>query len=637
MKENKGDIRGIRGVGDRLFDRIMSHFGGEDEFLKAVENYEVDRITSIDGVSQRRAIEIVNVVLGNPQEEFLKTDRAFQIYDDILNKILQFTNTQYGKNRVLLLNSGKDEEEIKEKIDFVMKSKELVAQLPITEIRNLLRKVDPGTASKLKYNPSQAILVESEEDYNRLMDLGLNRYHTIITRDELESPDDFEFIVYVYREGIIELEDVFNVTMVNYDAQDYEIVPDVVLSYFMENYDLMLNILKIKELLGRKSALKNVIDILDSLKSAEVNERIFDDAVDMAKTKADLKLKEAIKNVDLKGDEVLALLNEGMPKKIQQIFDEVIKEAREEIKEKTGCQFDPFIPKYPIEVDEKELDRIKNQELAKRKINEFENKVKASAQLSKLKSNVENEIREIFLFDYEFALGCFANYYDLHPPQIISDGFSFKGGLHLNLTSQDYGNIEKIDYTLKSPDNVVLLTGANSGGKTTLLETLAQISIMTQIGLPVCAREAQVQLVDEVYFFSKKHSLDAGAFESFLNTFMPIVTKETSKLILLDELEAITELEAAVKIIASFIDFLLDSNSHGIIVTHMAREILKYSDVRVDGIEARGLDEDYNLIVDRTPRINYFAKSTPELILRRMYEKSDGKLKDIYRQILEKF
>jgi dsDNA-specific endonuclease/ATPase MutS2 len=57
----------------------------------------------------------------------------------------------------------------------------------------------------------------------------------------------------------------------------------------------------------------------------------------------------------------------------------------------------------------------------------------------------------------------------------------------------------------------------------------------------------------------------------------------------------------------------------------------------VDGIEAQGLDENYNLIVDRTPRMDYFAKSTPELILRRMYEKSDGKLKNIYLQMLEKF
>ena len=69
----------------------------------------------------------------------------------------------------------------------------------------------------------------------------------------------------------------------------------------------------------------------------------------------------------------------------------------------------------------------------------------------------------------------------------------------------------------------------------------------------------------------------------------------------------------------------------------MAREILKNTDVRVDGIEAQGLDDEYNFIVDRTPRMNYFAKSTPELILRWMYERSEGKLREIYGKMLDKF
>ena len=34
------------------------------------------------------------------------------------------------------------------------------------------------------------------------------------------------------------------------------------------------------------------------------------------------------------------------------------------------------------------------------------------------------------------------------------------------------------------------------------------------------------------------------------------------------------------------------------ITAHMARELMNYTDIRVDGIEAKGLDENYNLIVD---------------------------------------
>ena len=72
----------------------------------------------------------------------------------------------------------------------------------------------------------------------------------------------------------------------------------------------------------------------------------------------------------------------------------------------------------------------------------------------------------------------------------------------------------------------------------------------------------------------------------------------------------------------------------------MAPEILKRTNnikLRTDGIEAKGLDKNYNLIVDRTPKINYLANSTPELILKKVYEKSEETLKSVYKDILEKF
>ena len=629
------DLRKIKGIGERQADKILSSFGGEEEFLNAVQNYEVDRITSIEGVSQKKAIHIINTVLGNPSKEFLKTEQAVQIYNDIIERILSFASTKYCENRILLMSPLKNEESIRDNVNFVMNSKNAVAKLPLDDIKTLLKKIDSLEEAKPAYDPSNAILVETREDYHRLIEMGLNSYCPIMTGEELENPENYEFIVYVYGEGLMDFESQ-NIAMVNNSAAEYEMIPDVVLSYYRKNYDIIKNTLKIKDILGRESVLREVIDIIDSLKSTDLDETNIEDAVESSKNKADLKLKDAIKKVDLKGDEVLDLLNEGMPKKIQNIFDEVINQARNEVREKTGVSFDPFIQKYPVEIDDVELERVKKQEMAKKYVIAFEENVKAAQILSNMKATVEKEIHEILLFDYEFTLGCFAHYYDLNPPE-LGNGFSFQDGIHLNLALDDSAEVQRIDYTLESPENVVLLTGANSGGKTTLLETIAQICIMSQMGLPVCASKARVKIVDEVYFFSKKRSLDAGAFESFLRTFMPIVTMETDKLILLDELEAITELEAAVKIISSFMDFIRDSDSLAIIVTHMAREILKYTDVRVDGIEAKGLDEEYNLIVDRTPRMNYFARSTPELILRRMYEKSDNKLKDVYRQVLEKF
>jgi len=626
----------IKGIGDKLANKIIEHFGSQEEFLRAALNYEVDRLASIDGVSQRRAVEIINAVLGNPTEEFLKTDRAVQIYEEIIQHILNYANTEYTKNRLMLLSPIKDPEKIKKTLEMVIEAKERVVQLPREDLRSMLKNVYSTRSSRPKYDTSKAILVESREDYTTLMDRGLNQYSNLLTIQEVESLEEFELIIYVYSEGIIDLVETPNMVMVRLDAEDLEIVPEMVLSYYLENVSLLENILNIREILGYESVLSHVLDVLNSLKTLKVDEKVFDDAVDRAKEKADPQLEKAIKKVDLSGEEVLELLNKDIPPKIQLIFDRILKEAKEDIKEEIGVSFDPFIQKYPLEIDQQELERVKKSEMANQQINAFEERVNAASQLQLLKDKVENEIQEILEFDYQFTLGCFALHYDLHPPE-MGDGFSFMQGLHLNLALEDSGDVQRIDYSLESPDNVVLLTGANSGGKTTLLETLAQICIMSQMGLPVCARKATVRMVDELYFFSKKRSLDAGAFESFLRTFMPIVVREQEKIILLDELEAITELEAAVKIISSFINFIQDSKSFAVIVTHMAREILKHTDVRVDGIEAKGLDEEYNLIVDRTPRMNYFARSTPELILKMVYERSDGKLRGIYGRMLKKF
>jgi len=60
--------------------------------------------------------------------------------------------------------------------------------------------------------------------------------------------------------------------------------------------------------------------------------------------------------------------------------------------------------------------------------------------------------------------------------------------------------------------------------------------------------------------------------------------------------------------------------------------------VRVDGIEASGLDEKSNLIVLRTPRYNYLARSTPELILDRLVRTARvGREREFYAKLLAKF
>lgn len=641
MQGERITLQNIKGIGNKISEKILNSVGGEEELQKIVDNVDVEKISSIDGISQRKAIEIMNQLLGNPQEDFIKSDRAMELYDDIINKILAYSNTSFSKNRILLLSPTKDIDKINSNLDFVMNAKEHVSQLPIIKLRGLMKNLKEVEEAKPEYDPSKAIIVESEEDNSYLTDLGLNQYYPIITASDSpllkEELMNYDLVFYVYSQGILDFDGMPNMIMVNIDENDYEIVPEKIINFFIQNKELFLRVHEIQKIRNNDSVLGEIIPIIDELNIIDKREVNIEEIVFSLKDEMDDELEKTIKQVDLEGDEILNLLNNNFPPKISKIFDDIINKRKEIIRDKTGLNFDPYLRTYPIQIDETEIQRVTLEQSSRKENDIFDIKKNAAIELNSIKQRAIKEVEDTIKFDYEFSLGSFAYEYGLCRPEFC-DEIKLNGALHLELAlEKDKDYVQKVDYQLTPDENIALLTGANSGGKTTLLETLTQISIMAQMGLPVSADSAEIKLFDEIYHFSKKRSLDAGAFESFLNVFIPIVTTNSEKLVLLDELEGITELDAAVKIISTFIDMIKESNSYGVIVTHMARELMNYTDIRVDGIEAKGLDEDYNLIVDRTPKMNFLAKSTPELILKRIYEKSDDDLKAVYARILEKF
>lgn len=639
-----GDIRtlqNIKGIGNKMSEKIIQNLGGLENLQKVIEEESIDQIAKIEGISPKKAAEIIKEMKHKSPNDFIKSERAMELYEDILNKILAYSNTDYSRNKVLLLSPSKDKKTILEQLAFSMNAKETVSKLPIVKLRGLMKNLKELENPKPEYDASKVILVESDEDNAYLTDLGLNQYYPIMTADEMTMMSEellsYDLVYYVYNQGILDFEGMPNLVMISINEQDYEIVPEKIIDFFTTNEKLLKRVYKIQKIRNRETVLGEIFPILDEINIIDKSEVDIENIVNSLKKDMDDELEEAIKHVDLEGDEILNLLNNNFPPKIDKIFEEIIRKRKEIIKDACGFSFDPFIKKYPIEIDDEEIQRIQLEQASKKENNIFDIKKSAAIQLNALKEKTIEEINETIKFDYEFTLGSFAYEYELTAP-VFSDDIILEGALHLELSDRKgKEGIQKVNYKLTEDENIALLTGANSGGKTTLLETLTQISIMAQMGLPVSADYAEIKILDEIYHFSKKRSLDAGAFESFLNVFIPIVTTKSDKLVLLDELEGITELDAAVKIISTFIDMIKETDSYGVIVTHMARELMNYTDIRVDGIEAKGLDEHNNLIVDRTPKMNFLANSTPELILKRIYENSDEDLKAVYGRILEKF
>jgi hypothetical protein len=228
------------------------------------------------------------------------------------------------------------------------------------------------------------------------------------------------------------------------------------------------------------------------------------------------------------------------------------------------------------------------------------------------------------------SLARFAIEYDLGRPAFTEEQtVAARSARNLALAGNE-GDVQPVTYAVGShdldagrdvptDDQVTVLTGANSGGKTTLLETLCQITLLAHMGLPVPAEDAIVGPFDSIVFHRRHASFNAGVLETTLKTIVPPLTREGETLMLVDEFEAITEPGRAADILHGLVNLTVDAEAAGVFVTHLADDLEPLPETaRLDGIFAEGLTEDLTLDVDYQPRFGTVGKSTPEFIISRL-------------------
>jgi dsDNA-specific endonuclease/ATPase MutS2 len=215
-------------------------------------------------------------------------------------------------------------------------------------------------------------------------------------------------------------------------------------------------------------------------------------------------------------------------------------------------------------------------------------------------------------------------------------GFAIEGG-RSPLLDVEFDAVEPVDYAV---DGVTLLSGVNSGGKTSTLDLVALVVVLAQTGLPVPADAVRLERFSELHYYAKSQgTLDAGAFEATLRDFAALTDGAADRLVLVDELESITEPGASAKIVAGILESLAAQGTTAVFVSHLAAEIREAAavPVAVDGIEAVGL-VDGELRVNRSPVKDHLARSTPELIVEKLAEAGTGEARRaFYERLLEKF
>ena len=658
----------LPGIGERLMKRLDDHFGGRHELIRTLESGDVSRIAEVEGISVKRALALAREYNG-AEATFLATHEAEKLHGQLIALMQRFASNPASSSRMQMLmplhQIDERRERCRQMMSFANEDNEAFVHL-----RTLFKNLSYTRRPTQRY---ERVIVSQHEHPE------WDSYVRILTPSAQESWKDytvFKTVTWIGKNGPDELPPGWLVLPES--GRSDVMIPEYTLDWFTNNrktLKVLLDLIQWRDE-GQETlhpALEAIFQETNGLEQlASVFAMIGDagDVEEMEKIRDGLwstakKLEENLNQqitaemesvtLDLSGSDMLEALADAatfqrkLASATEDVMNDILERGRTEFSsylEAGGLQapFDLYSSNWPVKLNRGALDKI-NDEL-ERRINDGRNDhlLRLATKLADLKPLCETAIQRLIEHDMWYSIASWAIQYNATLPELVEHGIWFEQGRHLFIE----GDVQPVSYGLGraapkgDQQSIALLTGANSGGKTTLLELVAHIAILAHMGLPVPAQHAEVGRVDALHVLAKSGGTQsAGALETTLVDLANVVSNAQPKLILADELEAITEPGAGARIIAGMLRAAQQqSNSSMVLVTHLAPAILDAygnDDLRIDGIEAKGLDEHLELIVDRTPKRNCLARSTPELIVRRLVERSSGDAKDVFRDILSLF
>jgi len=657
------ELESIPGVGAKTADALADL----DDPERALADGDVAALARAPGISEGRAARIARGAIRRRHDDpggFAATPRAREIHRDALALLQERTVTDYAAKRLETLYPSGVQSRIDEVRAFAREamtrdpSEAVVAALadvaPLdspSDVRvrdRCLATQDAETYAKAK-EAIPEVSVEVVDDAQQLAELARG-YATVVALDEEFAGVDVE--------GDVRVEP---------DALDnpVAVVPERALQFFATNRDRISAAAEVHRVAGMEApcdldALAEALDALDADGSVRGDEELdrlttavddLDAAVSTAESVANDHLRDAIeeRDVTIEGTDLLSLVERGagvdslLERELADEYAAAVEAARDhlvdalQLRDTEGLARRAFgdEPTYPVEHDEAAISRLREELTATRDRRAARRKRELARELAGLREAAQELVEGALQRDVELAIARFARDFDCTMPEFAGEGFAIEGG-RSPLLDVSFAEVEPIDYAVSG---VALLSGVNSGGKTSTLDLVALVVTLAHMGLPVPADRARLERVAELHYHAKTQgTLDAGAFESTLREFGELVTgvdEDRPVLVLVDELESITEPGASANIMAGILESLTDRSATAVFVSHLAREIQDAAamDITVDGIEAEGLEEG-ELVVDRTPVKGRLARSTPELIVEKLADEAD---EDFYGSLLEKF
>ncbi|WP_265109276.1 MutS-related protein [Halosolutus halophilus] len=664
------DLESIPGVGEKTA-RALSEL---DEPERALRAGDVARIAEAPGITQGRAARIARGAIRREHDDpggFLATDRAREVYREVLGLLKGRTVTDYAAQRLETVYPSPSRSRIEEVQAFAA---DAIDRDYDATVLDALEGVEPlatpgdvrvrerclATTDAERYAEAREAIpelsVEVVEDAQGLAELARG-YSTVIALDESFAGVTVDGEVQVRPDAL---------------ETPAEVVPERPLAFFARNRDRLQAAIAVHRAADLDpacdlDALADGLSRLDEDGTVAGDDELdrlttavddLDAATGTAESIANDRLREAIreKDVTIEGSDLLSLVERGagvdslLSRELADEYAAAVESARQHLIEALDLdQGEAEIarrafgdePTFPVERDEDAIGRLREELTATKERRAGRLKRDLAADLADQRDGARRLVRDALELDVELAIARFAREYECTMPEFVWEpsgtegepaGFAIEGG-RSPLLDEPLAAIDPVDYAVSG---VALLSGVNSGGKTSTLDLVASVVVLAHMGLPVPAEDVCLRRFDDFHYHAKTQgTLDAGAFESTVREFADLAQGGEGSLVLVDELESITEPGASAKIIAGILEALSENGATAVFVSHLAGEIREMADydVTVDGIEAVGL-VDGELEVNRSPVKDHLARSTPELIVEKLAGEREARF---YDRLLEKF
>ncbi len=628
----------------------------------ALEFPDLETLSLVLGIKRSEAEKVVirnnENTAGYRVRDVFCTRETRELGKEILAILSSYARTKNGREKVLTLTPSLDNEEVQKRFDDFRECEKWRTLLGDERIASAREIIANAEIEKMSFGKPPLIALRRRGPEARIKE-QYGDFVRIAVADSGEKARGLlekENIILLIGEGEEEFDEPGIIAIAGDELSEIcEIYPEFVINSFM----------------AKKKALEAVIHLLTEFK--ELRDSPLFNGIAVADLEEVMRLLEEVEAGKRTGaanfDEVIYRREEELNREVNRIMksgggaedfkgylDEVLLDMADELM-LSGEDKDVLLESAyenlergpPFEFSRGKIRLVQQRYTRKIEERRYYQSRDLARRLERQREVVSTALNKLFYFDLLLAISHFSRDFGLTLPEIGEGGLGVIMGRNLFLVDEELRGGEKVvpvSYSVgeanggifgATPHPVAILTGANSGGKTCLLIMLASSIILTELGLPVPAERAEMPLLP-LYVYRRKMIKRTGSFEYSMRALSRIFMREGAKVVLIDELEALTEPGAMGRIMASVLNNL-PKDTLTVMITHLIHEVVPHISlrkVRVDGIESEGLDAAGNIIVDRQPLFNHIGSSTPELVIKKLLGRvKKGELKVVYEEILK--